>query len=82
MRLPPFEVLLSWPTPNYTNPETRGYALLVVNLIFISFALFMALSRFYTRIFIRKWFGLDDVFLLAALVCKSREQISVMEILF
>ncbi|OAL56539.1 hypothetical protein IQ07DRAFT_554538 [Pyrenochaeta sp. DS3sAY3a] len=38
MRLPPVEVLLSWPTPNYENPITRGNALIIVNSIFISLA--------------------------------------------
>jgi hypothetical protein len=35
MRLPPAEILLSWPSPNYENPKTRGDALLIVNSVLI-----------------------------------------------
>jgi hypothetical protein len=35
MRLPPADVFLSWPSPNYENPKTRGDALLIVNSVLI-----------------------------------------------
>lgn len=73
MRLPPFEVLLSWPTPNYVNPVTRGHALVVVNSVFLSIVIITVGLRLYTRIFIRRWFGLDDIFILIALVCIEQE---------
>ncbi|KAF1365915.1 hypothetical protein EJ07DRAFT_53053, partial [Lizonia empirigonia] len=68
MKLPPVEVILSWPTPNYANPVTRGNALLVVNSIFIALVVIFVGLRMYTRLIIKRWFGLDDVFILLALV--------------
>lgn len=68
MRTIPPEVLLSWPTPNYTNPVTKGNALVVVNSIFIVLVVIVVGLRLYTRIWIKRWFGLDDVFIVLALV--------------
>lgn len=68
MQLPPVDVLLSWPTPNYDNPVTRGPALVIVNSIFISLAIITVAARIYTRIVIKRWFGIDDVFILLALL--------------
>ncbi|EMD65931.1 hypothetical protein COCSADRAFT_86419 [Bipolaris sorokiniana ND90Pr] len=36
MQLPPASVVLSWPTPNYDDPVTRGPALIIVNSVFIT----------------------------------------------
>jgi hypothetical protein len=69
MKLPPIAVLLSWPTPNYANPVTRGDALLIVNSVFIALIVITVGLRMYTRLIIKRWFGLDDVFILLALVC-------------
>jgi hypothetical protein len=77
MRLPPVDVLLSWPTPNYENPVTRGNALVIVNSIFIGFVVITVGLRIYTRLVIKRWFGVDDVFILLALV-SSKLLISVM----
>jgi hypothetical protein len=71
MRLPPVDVLLSWPTPNYENPVTRGNALVIVNSIFIGFVVITVGLRLYTRLVIKRWFGIDDVFILLALVGSS-----------
>lgn len=68
MQLPPTDVLLSWPTPNYDDPVTRGPALVIVNSIFISLATITVAARIYTRIVIKRWFGIDDVFILLALL--------------
>jgi hypothetical protein len=68
MRLPPADVLLSWPTPNYHNPVTRGPALVIINYIFASIAFITVLLRLYTRTIIKRWFGVDDVFIIIALV--------------
>lgn len=59
---------MSWPTPNYDNPVTRGPALVIVNSIFISLATITVAARIYTRIVIKRWFGIDDVFILLALL--------------
>jgi hypothetical protein len=68
MRLPPADVLLSWPTPNYENPVTRGSALIIINAIFVSIAVITVVLRLYTRTVIKRWFGVDDVFIIVALV--------------
>jgi len=67
MQLPPLEVLLSWPTPNYVDPETRGPALIIVNSFFITLVVLTVCARLYTRLVIKRWFGIDDVFILLAL---------------
>ena len=68
MQLPPVDVLLGWPTPNYIDPETRGPALLIVNSILISLTILVVIARLYTRIVIKRWFGIDDIFILFALL--------------
>jgi hypothetical protein len=68
MKLPPLEVIANWPTPNYTHPVTRGNALLVVNYAFCSLAIITVALRLYTRALIKRWFGLDDIFIILALV--------------
>jgi hypothetical protein len=68
MRLPPTDVLLKWPPPNYENPVTRGPALAIVNYVLISITIMFVVLRLYTRIFIKRWFGIDDVFIIVALV--------------
>ncbi|CAE7207985.1 hypothetical protein PTTW11_09771 [Pyrenophora teres f. teres] len=68
MQLPPLDVILSWPTPNYVDPQTRGPALVIVNSIFITLAILTVCARLYTRLIIKRWFGIDDVFILLALL--------------
>jgi hypothetical protein len=72
MRLPPAKVLEDWPTPNYIDPVTRGDALLIVNSIFISLVIVTVGLRLYTRLVIKRWFGLDDIFILLAMVSTIR----------
>ncbi|EAW24072.1 uncharacterized protein NFIA_036440 [Aspergillus fischeri NRRL 181] len=67
MRLPPPEVLLTWPTPNYVDPPTRGNGALIVNIVCLSFAFVVTLLRLYTRLKITYSPGLDDVLIVIAL---------------
>lgn len=62
------EVILTWPKPNYVNPEKRGSELFFINSIFFALATSAICIRLYTRLFIRKWFGLDDWLILLAWV--------------
>jgi hypothetical protein len=62
------EVVATWPKPNYVNPERRGPELYIVNTIFFTMATIAVLIRLYTRLFVRKWFGLDDWLILFAWV--------------
>lgn len=71
MQIPPIEVILSWPTPNYDHPETRGDALLILMVIFTIMVVLACLGRFYSRIIIKHWFGWDDGFIIVALVSLS-----------
>ena len=60
MRIPPINVILSWPTPNYVDPINRGPALLIVNIIFVTLVVVAFIGRMYCRIHLQKWFGIDD----------------------
>ena len=68
MRIPPLSVILSWPPPNYTDPVTRGPALLIVNIVFVALVVVSFVGRIYTRFFERNRFGIDDVVSIPAFV--------------
>jgi hypothetical protein len=61
-------VLASYPTPNYTNPAKRGPEIYYLNSIFFLVTLICVSLRFYTRLCVRKYFGLDDMFIMFAMV--------------
>ncbi|KAH6654632.1 hypothetical protein BKA67DRAFT_658915 [Truncatella angustata] len=61
-------VAASWPVPNYINPETRGSAGKIVGIVLVSLVTIIIILRMYTRRFISKGFGLDDVLILLAFV--------------
>jgi hypothetical protein len=71
MKLPPAAVLATFPKPNYVNPETHGPALLIVNSAFLGLATIAIVLRIYTRLFVRKFFGWDDTFIILAYVSKA-----------
>jgi hypothetical protein len=73
MKLPPLEIILTWPTPNYKDPVTRGSALIVINYTLAIITFIIVALRLYTRLFIIRWFGLDDVFIILALVSTNKE---------
>ncbi|OBT93162.1 hypothetical protein VE01_09232 [Pseudogymnoascus verrucosus] len=60
----PPDVILSWPKPNYTDPDRRGPALLIVNCFLLPLAMVVVGMRLYTRLIIVHSAGLDDVFIL------------------
>jgi hypothetical protein len=68
MRNIPLSVLASWPAPNYINPETRGPSVVIFNAVLISIVTLTVLLRLYVRASMLRWLGLDDVFIIAALV--------------
>ena len=70
MKLPPAAVLATFPNPNYVNPETHGPALTIVNSVFLGLATIAIVLRVYTRLFVRKWFGWDDAFIILAYVSR------------
>lgn len=67
MRDPPDWVKASWPKPNYVDPETRGPAMLVIQVILLIAVTSVLAMRIYARIWItRARLGLDDVLILLA----------------
>ncbi|KAH7314208.1 integral membrane protein [Rhexocercosporidium sp. MPI-PUGE-AT-0058] len=68
MQQPPLSVILSWPEPNYIDPETRGYANVILNIILYAILLSFVGLRIWTRKWLKNAFGKDDTFILLALV--------------
>ncbi|KAK4225276.1 hypothetical protein QBC38DRAFT_268660 [Podospora fimiseda] len=68
MRLPPAEIRAQWPTPNYINPETRGPALLIVEIITLPLALIVLILRFYVRVHMMGKIETDDWLMLLAAI--------------
>lgn len=67
---PPPSVVASWPPPNYVNPETQGVGVIVVGLTFTCLAMLLVLARLWSRLFITRAPGMDDLFAVLALVCE------------
>lgn len=68
MKLPPVSVLETWPKSNYLDPETRGNALTVFNSVCLGLMTIILGLRLYTRVFVKKWFGWDDFYIVCAYV--------------
>lgn len=60
--------LSTWPTPNYVNPVTHGPADIVIILLLLALVTIFLCIRFYTRLFITRGFGVDDVLVILAFV--------------
>lgn len=61
MRFPPPEVTATWPEPTYINPERRGDANMIVQIILVTIATAFVAIRIYARLVItRARIGLDD----------------------
>lgn len=54
------EVIASWPTPNYVDPDDRGPGLVYVCIIFNVVSTILCAARVYSRVFITKAPGVDD----------------------
>ncbi|KAM3152555.1 hypothetical protein ABEW05_007015 [Botrytis cinerea] len=68
MRIPPPQILSTFPQPNYIDPVTRGPVLLIITVVFLPIIYIVVGLRTFTRTHLSKHFGIDDVFLLIALV--------------
>lgn len=73
---PTKEIIATWPKPNFVNPETRGPALTVVNIVFIVLVFIVVGMRYYTRLKITRSFGQDDVVIGLSLVSFVMEAFS------
>jgi hypothetical protein len=68
MQLPPLEVIAAWPKPNYEDPPTRGPVNIILNSVLFPIAFGIVGIRVYTRLCLSKCFGIDDWFMLLALL--------------
>ena len=71
MRLPPPDVVATWPAPNYINPETRGPALIIVELIMLPLATICLALRLYVRFKLLNTSHWDDWMMVGAAVRSS-----------
>lgn len=71
MRVPPPEVVASWPPANYVDPERRGPALMIVELTVLPFAIIILAMRLYVRGFMLHTTGWDDYLMVTATVRPS-----------
>jgi hypothetical protein len=67
MRLPPADVVASWPPPDYENPDTQGPRLLIIQMILMPLALVALIARLYARVYLMKKAWIDDWLMLAAM---------------
>ncbi|KAI1637769.1 hypothetical protein F4809DRAFT_603289 [Biscogniauxia mediterranea] len=77
MRTPPVGVMLTWPTPNYVDPVTRGPALIIIQLIVCPVALICLALRLWVRMSRLKRCWWDDWLMIAAAVCCCGVTVSV-----
>ncbi|KAK6864777.1 hypothetical protein PG990_005785 [Apiospora arundinis] len=68
MIIPPLSVIASWPKPNYDNPESQGPVGLGIGSAVLVLVTLVLLLRLYTRRWISKGFGLDDVLIICAYI--------------
>ncbi|KAI9054691.1 hypothetical protein LZ554_001843 [Drepanopeziza brunnea f. sp. 'monogermtubi'] len=68
MQMPPASVMASWPAPNYVDPDTRGNANVILNIIFYILLICFIVLRVFTRTHLNNAFGADDVLILCAMV--------------
>jgi hypothetical protein len=65
----PIAIMLKWPKPNWQNATTRSNVeLYFASSFFLIVSVACVLMRLYSRIFVRRYFGLDDVFIVLAFV--------------
>lgn len=68
MRIPPIDVLINWPRPNYINPVDRGPGLLIIETAFLGLALTCLCLRMYVRMFMIRQTWWDDWLMCAGMV--------------
>ncbi|KAI4643672.1 hypothetical protein J4E93_006684 [Alternaria ventricosa] len=65
---PPPEVLLSWPRPNYVDPEERGWGPPILLMVVLGITFLVYCARMWARLVISKNFGLDDILVSMAML--------------
>jgi len=66
--VPPAEVVLSWPAPNYVNPETHNESALNVVIVFFALSIAVFVARIWARVKLAKNAGLDDLIMTFAMI--------------
>jgi hypothetical protein len=56
---PPISVLISW-IPNYANPETKGWGLVILVIVLLALAYIVVAMRLIARFKLAKNPGIDD----------------------
>lgn len=65
---PPIQELLKWPAPNHVSPTTRSNYVIITACVLAPISVTLLCARLYVRIGMQRNAGLDDWFMLAALV--------------
>lgn len=67
-KIPPLEVIATWPRPNYVDPVSKGDGLRIAATVMSVFVTGVVLSRLWIRFRVTKRPGLDDLFIVIGLV--------------
>lgn len=65
---PPISVILTWPAPNYVNPEEHDRWLIPLVFVIQSLTILFVAGRLYTRVVLTRNVGYDDYTAIVALV--------------
>lgn len=68
MQIPPASVLSTFPAPNYVDPETAGPGAFITVSVLLFLVIVLLAIRIYTRLWISRGFGLDDILIMLAFV--------------
>ena len=65
---PPSHVVLSWPRPNYIDPETHNMTgpVFLITVVFLTITVYLA--RMWARVVVAKNHGLDDLLMSIAMI--------------
>ena len=59
---------MSWPKPNYVDPEERGWGAPIVLLVMLGITFLVYTARMWARLVLAKNAGLDDLLMSIAMV--------------
>ena len=65
---PPLEVMATWPTPNYVDPQTRSKTVLIFACVLGPLSLGLLLVRLWVRVHLQRTAGWDDWLMLIAIL--------------
>jgi hypothetical protein len=66
---PPLSVLGTW-TPNYVDPEMRGWTFPAIIIVLYILAFAAVFLRVFARLVYMRNAGIDDLFIVLSLVCR------------